>query len=276
MNSQKVLKILSGIRRLGFRTHIYNVYVWFIGLFFPPPPKGHFPPVYLASLQEPLDLLSKGGELNAETMLLAYSKGIIPFYDRKPVKWYACNPRMVLFIEKMRLRKGLRPMIKSGRYRVTFDTAFHDVVKACSEREWTWLTPERIQVSLELHEKGHSHSVEVWNEAGELVGGVFGTYLGTYFTLESAFYRESNASKMAVAYLNCHLQYWGCGVSDIWGYQEHFERLGYEEISRRRFMQVIKADETIDQRIGPWEVDARLDVGNWVPSKPGSQVLAET
>ena len=270
-----VAKYYRSIRRLGFRHHLYDFQVWCISKLFPPPPKGAFPPVWLASRKPPYNLLARGGKLTPESLLLAYSNGIFPFCEKNPVDWYSCNPRMILFLEKMKLKKGLRPLLKSGNYRITFDTAYEKVVLGCSERQWTWLIPERIKVAVALHEKGHAHSVEAWNREGKLVGGVMGVAVGNVFVMESCFHRESNVGKLAMASLNCHLQHWGYRVSDIGGSQSHFRRFGYEEISRRRYLQILR-EARAERPPGKWSVDERLDVGNWIPAQPGSQLHSES
>jgi leucyl/phenylalanyl-tRNA--protein transferase len=256
---------------------LVHVQVWCQSQIFPPPPKGKFPPIWLSYRIPFYGLLAYGGELTDETLLFAYSKGIYPFYGERPIEWCSCNPRMVLFLEKMKLKKGLRPLIKSGKYKVTFDTAFEEVVRACAvgeERdEETWIIPERIEVALSLHRKGQGHSVEVWNQEGELVGGLFGMDMGKLFISESAFHREPNASKVAVAYLNCHLQHWGFVLNDIQWFWEHYRRMGYEDIPRKQYMKLLKTVVTKEKRLGKWSVDENLDVGNWIPSQPGSQVI---
>ena len=243
---------------------------------FPPPPKGRFPPIWMGYKKPFAGMLAFGGELTADTLLYAYSKGIYPFHRDPPVIWYSCDPRMVLFLEKMKLKKGLRPLIKSGRYTVTFDTAFEEVVRACSKGgdrdEWTWITEERIAVAKELHERGQNHSIEVWNQGGELVGGLFGMDMGKMFLSESAFHRESNAGKVAVAYLNCHLQHWGYVINDIQWFMEYNRRLGYEDIPRKQYLRLLKTVVTDQPRLGKWQVDETLDVGNWIPAQPGSQI----
>ena len=51
-----------------------------------------------------------------------------------------------------------------------------------------------------LHELGHAHSVEVWQD-GWLVGGLFGVAIGGLFAGESMFHRATDASKAALAFL---------------------------------------------------------------------------
>ena len=266
-------KLIGRIRRLGLLHKLGYARVRLQSRLYPSPPRGGFLPVWL-SPYKPHGLVSMGGELTPETLLLAYSKGIYPFYDEHPIEWLSCDPRMVLFLEKMRLGKGLRPLIKSGRYKVTFDTAFEEVVNTCSDRTWTWLNPERMAVSLALHEMGHAHSIEVWNRDGRLVGGLFGVDMGRLFLSESAFSLENNTMKVACAYLNCHLQQWGYLLNDVQAFEEHFRRLGYELISRRKYIRLLRDVVTPEKLLGKWSVDERLDVGNWDPATPGSQLVS--
>lgn len=220
----------------------------------------------------PHGLLAIGGSLTEETLLKAYSKGIHPFCDREPIQWVAFNPRMVLFPAKAKMGKGLRPIIRSGRFKVTFDTAFEEVVQHCSNRDYTWLVPERINVAVALHRKGQAHSVEVWNGEGRLVGGLFGVDMGRVFIGESAFSDEPNAMKVGFAYLNCHLQHWGCELHDAQMHGRHLALMGFEEIPCKEYVSRLQTLVGRDIHLGPWKIDAQLDVAQWIPSSPGSQV----
>ncbi len=104
--------------------------------------------------------------------------------------------------------------MRQDRYRVTFDRDFEGVIAACAGRRqnrWhlTWLTPRMMRVYAEAFDAGHTHSYEVWNKAGKLVGGGFGTAYGVGFTGDSQFAHESNASKIGLAVLCWHLAHWG-------------------------------------------------------------------
>ena len=274
-------KIRHWVQRPGVWRRLARGRVWLQSRLFPPS-KGRFPPLWMASTrafppllktdERPHALLAIGGTLTEDTLLAAYSKGIYPICHEHLVKWLVFNPRMVLFLEKTKLEKKLRRVIRSGRYHVTFDIAFEGVVRECGDRKWTWLVPERIKVAVALHKRGQAHSVEVWNSDGELVGGLFGVDMGRIFLSESAFHRESNAGKVADAYLNCHLQHWGYELHDAQAYTKHLELMGFEEIPctdyARRLQELVRPET----HPAPWEVDAHLDVGNWNPSLPGSQV----
>ncbi len=125
-----------------------------------------------------------------------------------------------------------------------------------------------------LYRQGHSHSVEVWNEEEKLVGGLFGTDLGHSFTVESCFTRESNTVKVALAYLNCHLQHWGYRICDCGAAQQMFKWLGYEDIPRSEYLELLKECTAAERRKETWSVDERLNVGEWNPKEPGSQVIS--
>jgi len=262
---------IKQLHRLNLRYRINYCRVWLQSWFFPPPPKGKFPPVWMA-VKQPWGLLAVGGVLTADTLLQAYAKGIYPFYDKHPVKWFSGNPRAVLFPEKMRIEKGWRKLVQSGRYRVTFDSAFEEVVRQSSNRTWTWLIPERIDVAVALHKRGQAHSVEVWNQDGHLVGGAFGVDMGRVFIGESAFSLEKNVMHVAFIHLICHLQQWGYVLNDAQGYGGHLKLMGFEKIPRKQYVNRLQELANIDIRCEKWVVDDRLDVGNWIPSVPGSQL----
>jgi leucyl/phenylalanyl-tRNA--protein transferase len=240
---------------------------------FPPPPKGTFPPLRLTTRKPPYGLLAKGGELSVDSLLLAYEKGIFGFHDGKTINWWSCDPRMVLFPQKMYFNKRFRQQLRSDRFSVTFDTAFNQLVKSCAEREKTWLTDDRIDLCNQLHTLGHAHSIEVWNQEKQLVGGLFGVDLGRIFIGESSFHSEPSASKVAITYLACHLQHWNYLCFDIGGYQAYCEQLGFENIPRSEYLKLLKQGVDKDRKSGTWNVDESLNVSAWKPAEPGSQLL---
>ena len=88
------------------------------------------------------------------------------------------------------------------------------MIRNCAERndgEPTWITSAVIGAYQEFHRAGWAHSFEVWNrETGALAGGLYGVSIGGVFAGESMFYRESGASKIALAALGRTLEQ--CGV----------------------------------------------------------------
>jgi leucyl/phenylalanyl-tRNA---protein transferase len=59
-----------------------------------------FPPVEDA-LED--GLLAIGGDLSAERIILAYQKGIFPWYDGDLPLWWCPNPRFVLFPDELKI-----------------------------------------------------------------------------------------------------------------------------------------------------------------------------
>lgn len=162
-----------------------------------------FPPPELA---EKDGLLAIGGDLRPERLLLAYSMGIFPWFDEdSPIMWWSLDPRMVLFPNKLKVTASLRQTLRSGRFQVTFDEAFNQVIAACAginrpNQDGTWINAEMIKAYQALHQEGYAHSVEVWRE-NQLAGGLYGVSLGRIFFGESMFFRQSNASKVALWHL---------------------------------------------------------------------------
>ena len=109
--------------------------------------------------------------------------------------------------------------MRQNRYRVTFDRDFDGVMKACAGRRdgkshVTWITPRIMRAFAALHDAGHAHLFEVWNEKDELVGGGYGLALGRAFFTESQFSLEPNTSKLGFTVFNWHLARWGFAVND--------------------------------------------------------------
>jgi len=95
----------------------------------------------------------------------------------------------------------LLQVIRQGRFTVTFDQAFPQVIRACAETrleqgEGTWITTEMVDAYCALHELGFAHSAEAWWE-GQLAGGIYGVSLGRAFFGESMFTQVTNGSKVA-------------------------------------------------------------------------------
>ena len=188
-------------------------------------------------------LLAVGGDLSIERLLLAYRSGIFPWFnDGDPILWWSPDPRMVLFPEKLKISKSLRRLIKQNKFEISCNKAFAKVIENCAmmKREGqagTWITDEMLEAYQRLHDLGHAHSVEVW-ENGVLAGGLYGINLPNQkvFCGESMFSEVSNASKVALYYLVEDLRSKGYQIIDCQVYNPHLESLGAEEISRDQFL----------------------------------------
>jgi len=144
----------------------------------------------------------------------------------------------------------MRQLLRAKKYSVTFDTCFDDVVKSCGSiaREGqedpynTWISDEMMATCHTLHQIGFMHSVEVWDNEGNLVGGLYGGVLGRCFFGESMFAKASNASKFGFIMLVKNLEEQGFKLVDCQIYSDHLLSLGAEEIPRPAFIEQLKAN----------------------------------
>ena len=201
-------------------------------------PGAPFPPTREA-LQSPNGLLAWGGDLHPQRLLAAYRAGIFPWYSEgQPVLWWSPAPRCVIFPNEVHLSTRTRRRYNSGRYCLSADTAFDDVVTACAaprnDDAGTWITPEMHVAYSKLHAMGYAHSLEVWQD-GELCGGIYGLALGSIFFGESMFSRRTDASKIALVALCRHLSTAKFGLLDCQVGNPHLFRMGACRIDRESF-----------------------------------------
>ncbi|MEE8603712.1 leucyl/phenylalanyl-tRNA--protein transferase [Euzebya tangerina] len=171
-------------------------------------------------------------------LLEAYAHGIFPWPDgRGEVYWWSPDPRAAFRVGSVRRSRSLRQRIRHGGFTVTRDEAFEAVMGACADRpgEGTWITPSMQTAYAVLHEAGHAHSVEVWQDA-DLVGGLYGIVIGGVFTGESMFHRVSDASKVALVALDDHLVTRGFTLIDAQLPTEHLLTMGAEILPRSTFL----------------------------------------
>ncbi|MGE5300993.1 MAG: leucyl/phenylalanyl-tRNA--protein transferase [Acidobacteriota bacterium] len=211
-------------------------------------------------LAEEDGLLAIGGDLGVERLLLAYSMGIFPWYSEgSPILWWSPDPRLVLFPKELKISRSLRQTLKKGVFRVTFDTAFEEVMRGCKEirrkdGQGTWITEEMIEAYCSLHEEGFAHSVESRVE-GRLAGGLYGVALGGVFFGESMFSRRSDASKVAFVSLVQRLAGLGFRIIDCQMTTSHLVSFGAREIPRQEFLGMMKKALNIRTPQGTWETD---------------------
>jgi leucyl/phenylalanyl-tRNA--protein transferase len=198
-----------------------------------------FPPLR-AALSEPNGLLAIGGDLSPQRLLAAYARGAFPWYSAgEPILWWSPDPRMVLFPQELKITRSLAQRLKHHDYVIRFDSAFREVMQACSAtprlgQDGTWIVPEMVEAYCRMHELGHAHSVETWMD-GKLVGGLYGVAIGRMFYGESMFHHVTDASKIAFVHLVRYLQQHGFGMIDCQMKTSHLERFGAREIPRAEF-----------------------------------------
>ncbi len=202
-----------------------------------------------------------GGSFEPAVLLAAYTQGIFPWPSEElHYAWFSPDPRLILPLDAVHLPRSLRKTLRRHRFTVTFDTAFEEVIQACSEADrdgqaGTWITDELLEGFLQLHHEGFAHSVEAWQD-GELAGGLYGLALGAVFCGESMFFRRPDASKVAFAHLLQRLETYRFHFVDCQVHTEHLTRFGAEEVSRYEFLH--RLDRALDATtwLGSWAEDA--------------------
>jgi len=200
-----------------------------------------FPPPELA---EENGLLAIGGDLSTERLLLAYSKGIFPWYSAgEPILWWHPSPRLVLFPDEFKVPSRLARFIKRQKHEVTMDHAFQQVIIGCAsaadrQKRGTWIDRDMIEAYTRLHKLGYAHSVECWLD-GELAGGLYGIGLGKIFFGESMFSRQSNVSKVALVSLVEKLKELDFDLIDCQLKTEHLMQFGAREIPGAEFQELL-------------------------------------
>ncbi len=175
------------------------------------------------------------GPLDPHLVLHGYASGVFPMADTRDsdeLYWVEPRTRAILPLTGFHLSRSLAKRLRSGRYRVSADKAFHPVLLGCADRPETWINRPIEQAMLALFDLGFAHSVEVWQEE-RLVGGVYGVALGRAFFGESMFSREVDASKVALAFLVARLRVGHFSLLDCQFMTSHLASLGALDLPRR-------------------------------------------
>ena len=155
------------------------------------------------------------------------------------VQWFNPDPRAVIELDEFQVSRSLRRKLNRNPFEIRADGNFPGVMRACADREDTWISDHFVEVYTELHERGHAHSLECWRE-GSLAGGVYGVTLGGAFFGESMFSRETDASKVALYFLVQRLRERNYDFLEVQFLTEHLQRLGAREVPRRTYLRRLK------------------------------------
>lgn len=201
-----------------------------------------FPPIESADEH---GLVAIGGDLEIDSLLLAYSQGIFPWpiSEEYPLAWFSPDPRGILAFDKLHLSKSLRKFLKKNPYEVRFNTNFEAVIMNCArvkrnDQSSTWITQEIINSYIELHRQGYAYSIETYRD-DILVGGVYGVCINRFYSGESMFHTEDNASKVALVSLLYLLKQRDIGWIDTQMVTPVVETLGGLEIPRETFIKML-------------------------------------
>jgi len=192
--------------------------------------------------------------LTADLLLRAYSIGVFPMAESRDAKdlfWVEPEQRGIFPLDKLIVSHSLAKTVRSDRFQVVADCAFETVMRACAEREKTWINDEIVALYGQLFAAGHAHSLEAY-EGDELVGGLYGVSLRGAFFGESMFHRARDASKVALVHLFARLRTGGFRLLDAQFLTEHLATLGAIEISREAFKLRLDAALAIEADFGGW------------------------
>jgi leucyl/phenylalanyl-tRNA---protein transferase len=195
------------------------------------------------------DIIGFGGEMTVENLRNAYRRGIFPWtIEGLPLPWFCPEQRAILEFSELHVPKSLKKEWKKTDFTFTIDKSFRRVIESCSRVErshesGTWITKNFIESYTKFHEAGDAHSIEVWDNSGNLVGGLYGVDAGGVFCGESMFFIKPNASKLALLFLIEHLKQCGSTWLDVQVMTPHFEVLGAREIDREKFLDKLESTQ---------------------------------
>jgi leucyl/phenylalanyl-tRNA--protein transferase len=186
-------------------------------------------------------LVGIGADLEPGTVLSAYRGGLFPMPLRRrgPIGWWSPDPRGVLELDDLVVRRSLRQSCR--RFEIRIDTAFDAVLAGCADprRPNGWIDPRISEAYRRLHDMGWVHTVEAWDDQGHLVGGLYGVAIGAFFAGESMFHRARDASKVALVALVELLRSGPAAdvaLLDVQWCTEHLASLGATELPRRKYL----------------------------------------
>ena len=198
------------------------------------------------------DVVSFGDPLTQENLVDAYHKGVFPWYmDGVPLPWYCPEKRAILRFKDLHVPRSLEKERRKGKFTFTVDKDFSTVIAECSKapregQKGTWITAEFIDAFTGLHANGMAHSIEAWDADGNLAGGLYGVDAGGVFCGESMFFKQPNASKLALLFLIDHLKKRGSTWLDVQVMTPHMRALGATEVGRKEFLRRLKETQGFD------------------------------
>ncbi|PIK16166.1 leucyl/phenylalanyl-tRNA--protein transferase [Halobacteriovorax sp. JY17] len=204
----------------------------------------NFPPIEQADEN---GLLAIGGDLEVKSLLKAYQGGIFPWpiSEDFPLAWFAPDPRGIIDLKNFHLPKSFKKFLSRTKMTVEFNSNFESVIMNCAmakrkEQAGTWITDQIIDGYINLHHAGYAYSVETYlykDGRKRMVGGLYGTCIGNFFSGESMYHIEDNASKLALYTLIEKLKTMGITWLDTQMVTPVVQSMGGSEISRNEFME---------------------------------------
>lgn len=183
--------------------------------------------------------------LTPDMVLQFYPRGLFPMANPGwgLISWHSPDPRAIIPLHQFHVSRSLLRTLRQGRFQVTCDTAFSQVITECARARpggSTWISDELRDVYIQLHHRGYAHSLEVW-VGGALAGGIYGLHLGGAFFAESKFHRVRDMSKVALAKLVERLRERGFALLEVQYLTPHLRQFGAIEIPHRDYLERLHA-----------------------------------
>jgi len=186
------------------------------------------------------DIVAAGADLETDTLLFAYAHGMFPmFVNKRNLAWWSPVDRGVIPLDGLRVTRSMQQSAK--KFTCTVNQAFTEVMTLCCSMrtDGNWINQHFFDAYTDMHTEGHAHSVEVWNEAGDLLGGLYGVRINKFFAGESMFHVETDASKVALMYLVQLMTLDGMELLDTQWRTDHLESLGCIAVPREKYLQLL-------------------------------------
>ena len=186
-------------------------------------------------------------KLTTEILEACYRVGAFPMADAYGhIEFYRSDPRSVLEFEDLHVSRSLERVIRKETFEVRVNEDFEGVIRACANREETWISPEIVDAYIRLHHAGKAHSVEAYAD-NKLAGGLYGVALGGAFMGESMFTRRRDASKVCFVYLVERLRERGFVLLDCQIQNPHLARFGAREIPEQEYLRRLQHALTLER-----------------------------
>jgi leucyl/phenylalanyl-tRNA--protein transferase len=180
-------------------------------------------------------------DITPEVLLKAYACGIFPMAESAEdpaLYWIEPDMRGIIPLTGFHVPARLARTVRTTPFQVFVNRDFDAVIDGCAEpkrgRARTWINARIRRIYRGLYERGHCHTVEVY-DGDHLVGGLYGVSLGAVFFGESMFHRARDASKIALVHLIARLNAGGYRLLDTQFVTDHLKSFGAVEVPKQRY-----------------------------------------
>jgi leucyl/phenylalanyl-tRNA--protein transferase len=186
--------------------------------------------------------------IDPEVLLQGYRLGVFPMaMDDGEIEWFSPDPRAILPLDGFHVSHTLERVVRKKSFEIRVNAAFSEVMQQCAQRAETWINGEIIESYTRLHQLGHAHSVEAWQN-NQLVGGLYGVAIGGVFFGESMFHQVRDASKIALLALVEQLRKQRFTLLDTQWLTPHLRKFGAIEIPRPRYLHLLNTTVNLTRR----------------------------